>query len=557
MGQTLLGGQEVRSIQRSFVLLTLGSVLFLSLVLGAISITATINKADEDASIAMNLTCANEADAIDELLEGIEDAVDVETSYIQSRAKDVADPAELLSEAESLFSSIASQTNGAVVYFFQSKGSAEEANGFFYVRDSADGEFHPIPVSDISDTLPDKAQDYDIGWDRDAIRSGTAQWLKPFEINDFGTRMVTYVEPLIINCEYQGVVGMGVDFQLIIDQVESISSYNSGYGFLTYADGYVMYHPSIPFGTNLSEDDDDVPAVDEAIAAGTTTDEIVVYQYQGADKRMAFHLLQNDMRLVLSVNASEIYAGRDRLVNALVISTILVGVVVAIVAFFASRRMLKPLRQLTEAAEQVAAGDLSVELPKANVREVSSLVDAYDKTVGELRQQIAVINEIAHSDALTGFRNKGAFEEVSGEIDKRIASGENLDFTLAMLDVNGLKPVNDTYGHEAGDALLQRGAVAIAKTFECMASHGDEGTDSASGQNGACDVSYYRLGGDEFAVLIMGPAESVSALSEVEGEEVSIACGVARFRPGEDDDTAAVLARADARMYENKRAARA
>jgi GGDEF domain-containing protein len=105
-----------------------------------------------------------------------------------------------------------------------------------------------------------------------------------------------------------------------------------------------------------------------------------------------------------------------------------------------------------------------------------------------------------------------------------------------MLDVNGLKPVNDTYGHEAGDELLQKAAAKIGEVFS--------GT----------SASFYRIGGDEFVVLIMGEAEYVSG---VEGDGVSIACGVTSYQPGEDAGTAEVLARADKLMYENKRSARA
>jgi PleD family two-component response regulator len=181
----------------------------------------------------------------------------------------------------------------------------------------------------------------------------------------------------------------------------------------------------------------------------------------------------------------------------------------------------------------VAAGDLSVNLPRSELRELDSLVDAYDKTVADLKQQIAVVDELAHRDALTGYLNKGSFDEATQALDARIAAGEEVRFSLAMLDVNGLKPVNDTQGHEAGDVLLKNAAEAIAQTFG--------------------DAPLYRIGGDEFAVLMEG---DVTHVDVVQGDDVTIACGVAEYRPGQDKDVASVLARADARMYEHKRSGR-
>ena len=172
------------------------------------------------------------------------------------------------------------------------------------------------------------------------------------------------------------------------------------------------------------------------------------------------------------------------------------------------------------------------------MREVSSLVSAYDKTVDDLREQMAAIDKIAHTDALTGFLNKKAFKEDSAQFDERLAAGEKIEFALAMLDVNGLKTKNDTYGHEAGDALLKDAVAAIGVAFAGV------------------DARFYRVGGDEFAVLVMDAANELDAMAEVKHEDVSIACGVAHYRPDEDKNIASVLARADALMYKNKRSSR-
>lgn len=523
----------MKSIQGIFVTMTLAAVLLLAVVLGGVSVFALVSKATADASVAMNLTCANEAQSIDEILEGVEDAVGIGSEYAAERIEqdgDVAGAEAWLLDAERVFSSIAARTNGAVFYYLR-LGSGADATGFFYARKNTEDDFRSLPLSGLNGMLPGESEADAVGWSNEKLESGSPLWLNPYAPENLDFMTTSYVHPVMVDGAYMGVVGMGIDFQSVIDQVESISAYESGYGFLTDALGNVMYHPSIPYGTNLSEDDQDVPEVDEAIAAGTTVDDVVVYQYYGADKRMAFHVLQNEMRLVLSVNADEIYADRDRLAVILELVTILVAIVVVAAAMIISRRALKPLHDLTDAAEEVAAGNLQVSMPTPVYRELVSLVGAYDKTVEELRDQIAFIDALAHRDALTGFLNKGSFEEMSAKLNERIAEDGECRFALAMLDVNNLKPVNDTQGHEAGDELLKRAVAAIAETFG--------------------DVPRYRVGGDEFVVLM---TDDVVHVDFVEGDGVVVACGVAEFRPGEDADVASVLARADALMYEHKRA---
>ena len=109
----------MKSIRRGFVILVLVSTVVLTTVMGAISVFSIVSKTDVDASAIMNLTCANEASKIDLLLEGVEDAVEVESTLIE---EDVANPtvandAQWFGELERLYTNIAKGTNGAVSFF--------------------------------------------------------------------------------------------------------------------------------------------------------------------------------------------------------------------------------------------------------------------------------------------------------------------------------------------------------------------------------------------------------------------------------------------------------
>ena len=119
---------------------------------------------------------------------------------------------------------------------------------------------------------------------------------------------------------------------------------------------------------------------------------------------------------------------------------------------------------------------------------------------------------------------------------------EDPRFAVIILDINDLKKINDTEGHQAGDQYIKDSCKIICSTF----SHSP----------------VFRVGGDEFVVLAQGEDyENVDVLVEnlrVRNDEASktggivIACGMAKFE--NDSYVAEVFERADTRMYENKSA---
>ncbi|MCE9582250.1 MAG: GGDEF domain-containing protein [Planctomycetes bacterium] len=152
---------------------------------------------------------------------------------------------------------------------------------------------------------------------------------------------------------------------------------------------------------------------------------------------------------------------------------------------------------------------------------------------------------MTRTDALTGLPNRRAFDE---DLDREVfrAQREGIRLTLAFLDIDGFKPVNDRFGHDAGDALLRSVAAVLAH-------------ESRSGNDLA-----YRLGGDEFAVLMCGAdssaaREAVGRLRELAlegpgglkafGADVSV--GVVELNPGET--LSDFYKRADDAMYAVKR----
>jgi diguanylate cyclase (GGDEF)-like protein len=124
-----------------------------------------------------------------------------------------------------------------------------------------------------------------------------------------------------------------------------------------------------------------------------------------------------------------------------------------------------------------------------------SLLSLILRDISEQKRREAELAYLAHHDALTGLFNRRRFQE---EVESRLAYARRYQAhgALLFLDVDGLKEVNDTWGHQAGDAFLQ----SLAKLFaQCLRE---------------VDV-VARLGGDEFAVLLSAPdMPQVSVVAE-------------------------------------------
>ena len=147
----------------------------------------------------------------------------------------------------------------------------------------------------------------------------------------------------------------------------------------------------------------------------------------------------------------------------------------------------------------------------------------------------------ARTDPLTGLANRRAFER---ELERRLAAGSPEPFCVIMLDVDGLKQVNDARGHAAGDAVLKRVASVLSSNLRSV------------------DV-VTRWGGDEF-VLLMPETDQVGAISlarrvggTLRGPDgpsgpISVSIGTASF-PVDGTTAVALMGAADRSMYVDKR----
>ena len=160
----------------------------------------------------------------------------------------------------------------------------------------------------------------------------------------------------------------------------------------------------------------------------------------------------------------------------------------------------------------------------------------------EQEEELGSVKKMAYTDSLTGVKSSHAYVETEKNVDQQIANDQIHEFGVIVFDLNGLKKINDTKGHDAGDHYIQDASRMICRQFK--------------------HSPVFRIGGDEFVVFLEGEdyINRKKLLEEFDDQielnlrsrNVVVATGMAVFRRGHDNSFRRVFERADQRMYDRK-----
>ena len=161
----------------------------------------------------------------------------------------------------------------------------------------------------------------------------------------------------------------------------------------------------------------------------------------------------------------------------------------------------------------------------------------------ENEEALGAAQDMAYSDQLTGVKSKHAYAEMEARMNTRIRENTVVEFAVLVCDVNGLKKINDTLGHKAGDEHIKEASRMICRLFK--------------------HSPVYRIGGDEFVVFMEGEdyedrQHLMSVLDETADANnlsggVVIASGISDFAGDIDTSVHQVFERADSLMYIRKK----
>ena len=237
--------------------------------------------------------------------------------------------------------------------------------------------------------------------------------------------------------------------------------------------------------------------------------------------------------------------------------TIAAGVLIAMLITFSNRKRIDEIgaevrslnsdvsllineirkpEELETVANEESSGDDIVDLKKH--------INTAQK---EIRRYIVYSQQRAYSDSLTKIKNRLAYFEKVKSINESISNSKAISFAVLVYDVNELKDINDTYGHEFGDIALITSANIIKQV------HGED--------------NVYRIGGDEFVVIVENATkkeleekeqlfnQGIESYNSGENElpvDLGLSCGTAFFDKKIHEEFLDVFRTADKNMYKEK-----
>lgn len=367
-----------------------------------------------------------------------------------------------------------------------------------------------------------------------------------------------------LNGQIKGVLAGDILINKITNLVEEskYSVSDVGYSFLIDGRGNILAHPDYNY-----DDYSNLRNINEV--SQNLFNEIKELDYgkkriaiDGIDGYLSYQAIENTDWVIGSFASMIEYNANNKYLFA----TLIVALISASLIFMAfltmqNKYFIRPLKSLVQDIEDInVEKDTSYRMlldktdpfliPRNSINKIlqnteyffekqheysEELMASYE----ELEVQNAQLYNLSYYDHLTGLYNRRYYEKKSSELD----TIENLPLGIIMADVNGLKLVNDSFGHKIGDQLLQETGKVLSN---------------------ACNNKQpvFRMGGDEFLILV--PQTSVQEMETLVGRirestkevslnniKLSISFGMA-IKENRFEDIADTSKKAEDEMYSNK-----
>ena len=468
----------------------------------------------------------------------------------------------------------------------------KELEIYFKKLMKVDKSFASIYYGDINNNLINNVdwippKEYDLRtrtWYKKAVEEEKTIYSEAYLDALTGRIIITISKPVYDNNnELMGVASGDIFIEDIIEFVKDIKSETIGYSFLIDGKGHALAHPNFEYNkySELKKIDEISDLVlDEMKVKKTGRKQIKLDNVEGY---LYYQSVEEGDWIVGSfISLDEYNESAYPIWNMFALIFIIAIIVFGGFIFIQNKYILKPLRLLERDIENIdVENKISYRLPLKNgdpfinprnfinialneterlfyqqknyheelIASHEELEASYGQLSAmeqELREQYSELEirekrlyKLSHYDQLTGLANRRFFQLEFERLD----SNENFPLALIMADVNGLKLINDSFGHKAGDELLK--IIGRAMRESCK------------------DNQFVsRIGGDEFIMLlpnsdidkaqnIINKIRELVARDNLHNMELSISFGIG-IKSSKDENLSDILKQAEDNMYSNK-----
>lgn len=480
-----------RAKNNLMIIIVLG-IVSASVSIGVISLMSFANVVTADNRQVLEYACRQNAETINTQLSQTEVLVHTLSDYY---TETIDDPMNLCDElwlqdytqkAQEVACSFIENSDSVIAAYLRFNPElTSPVAGFFLSRTEKDQNVEALPPTDLSQY--DRTDTSAVGWYYIPVDRGEAVWLQPYVNANNGFYMISYVQPLYVDGQLIGVFGMDLDYDAILKKTASIHLYDSGYALVMDRNGII--HSALGRVPHIGSN------TIEKIRKGKdtcVTSSFIEVQQLYITTSLQMH---NGDYLILVVSEQELYKAGNQMIFTIVLITLAVCTVIILI-----------------------------------------LTGLINQMMNETR-----------TDPLTGCRNRDAYLERRNSLEKAIQSGKSMAFAIIVLDVNGLKGINDRMGHVKGDRLLVNSSKLIKEAFP--------------------KETLYRVGGDEFVIILdrrtCAVAEKkvhdfkvnnqrMASCTDMDCEHPLISIGYALYDPSKHYSYSDTFMQADENMYSDK-----
>jgi diguanylate cyclase (GGDEF)-like protein len=225
--------------------------------------------------------------------------------------------------------------------------------------------------------------------------------------------------------------------------------------------------------------------------------------------------------------------------NTFIFVVVLVFLILAIFEYFRRREVALKIITITKKIQNHEM----IENESSIFKDISVLINSYNQMLKKLNTQIKINKEISYVDSLTKIKNRKAYDEKLKELVNLYKRYKTI-FSIAILDIDDFKKVNDTYGHSVGDVALKDMAQVLKSSIR------------------SSDM-LYRIGGEEFVVIFPNTtlAKSKVVIEEIrkkvkndfkvaENDTLTLSIGITEINSKDSEDS--IFGRIDTFLYQSK-----
>ena len=361
-------------------------------------------------------------------------------------------------------------------------------------------------------------------------------------------------QPILVLCiplinergEIQRVVSLTMNLdenRFLHTLFQNVDLGSGGYVYIIDGNGRILSHPDKRYiGTDGVQNE-----AGEVLIREKRSGNLEVIDPQGTEMYASYSYASAlGWGIVAQVSVEETMTAFYVFRNTLSILAPLIFIPLSVLTFLYARQIIRPLRNLYEAVDQVAKGDYEQFIDVSDKSEIGRISNRFNEMISFIREAKDKIQYQALHDPLTGLPNRAFLRErLMRQIEEARASEQQV--AVMFLDLDRFKYINDTLGHSVGDSCLKE---VTARLETCLRKK---------------DL-LARVGGDEFVALLPGfkhfdeiqhiPQQILKVfeapfLSECYELYLTTSIGIAIF-PDDGEDLETLIKNADMAMYRAK-----